>query len=347
MLAVLAVYVLEGIIRFGGDALHVFVRDWGGQFLYFGGTAMVIARARRPGPDRPAWMLLATGLVAYSTATLLYIALPGAPTPPIYVHGLWAAFYPLAFVAIVFLLRGRVRPLPRSLWVDSLIGALALASLTSVWVYPPLVDAYGGDLEQILPLVLYPVGDAMLLTLTLVAISLTAWRPGASWLLLAVGLAMLMLGDTVLVVQGATDSVGVGTMLNAPYPIGVLLIGAAALAVPRGADRRPDDGVVRLVYPGACVVLAVGLLVTDQFVALPNDRVVLPLVVIVFAGIRAATTIADLRKLYESRRFERGFEDASIGMALVSPDLRWLRCDLKTVNLLPNVLARQAGMTDK
>jgi hypothetical protein len=293
VLAVLAAYVLDGVTRLGGDAFHVFMRNWGGQFLYFAGTALVVARARRPGPDRPAWMLLAAGLVAYSSATLLYVALRDTATPPLYVHALWMAFYPFAFVAIVFLLRGRVRPFPRSLWVDSLIGALALASLTIVWVFPPLVHAYGGDLEQIVPLVVYPIGDAMLLTLTLVAISLTAWRPGASWLLLAGGLAMLMLADTVLVVQGAADSVGAGTMLNAPYPVGVLLIGTAALTVPRAAARRPDDGVVRLVYPGASVVVAVGLLVTDQFVALPNDRVLLPLVVIVFAGVRVATPIAD------------------------------------------------------
>ena len=30
--------------------------------------------------------------------------------------------------------------------------------------------------------------------------------------------------------------------------------------------------------------------------------------------------------------------------AITQPDLRWLRCDLKTVNLLPNVLARQAAV---
>jgi D-alanine transaminase len=31
------------------------------------------------------------------------------------------------------------------------------------------------------------------------------------------------------------------------------------------------------------------------------------------------------------------------GSAITQPDLRWARCDIKTVNLLPNVLARQAA----
>ncbi|MEA2443906.1 MAG: hypothetical protein QOJ12_1198, partial [Thermoleophilales bacterium] len=325
VLAVVAVYALDRIAPFGSEGFHVVVRDWGGQFLCFAGTAMVAARACRPGPDRRGWTLLAVGLAWYSTANVLYVALYGGATPPLYIHVLWLAFYPFAFLAVVSLLRARVRPLPRSLWVDSLIGALALASVITVWVFPPLVDAYGGDLGQIVPLVMYPIGDAMLLTLAFVAISLTARRPGPSWLLLAAGLATLMVADTVIVVQGAASSAGVATLLDAPYPIGVLLIGTAALAVPRAAQCRPDDRLVRLVYPAASVVVALGLLVTDQFVALPNDRVILPLVVIAVAGIRAATTIADLRKLYESRRFERGFEDASIGMALVSVDLRWVR----------------------
>ncbi len=35
--------------------------------------------------------------------------------------------------------------------------------------------------------------------------------------------------------------------------------------------------------------------------------------------------------------------DAWTGTAITTPDLRWARCDIKTVNLLPNVLARQAA----
>jgi len=35
--------------------------------------------------------------------------------------------------------------------------------------------------------------------------------------------------------------------------------------------------------------------------------------------------------------------DATAISAITQPDLRWARCDIKTVNLLPNVLARQAA----
>jgi D-alanine transaminase len=35
--------------------------------------------------------------------------------------------------------------------------------------------------------------------------------------------------------------------------------------------------------------------------------------------------------------------DATTISAITQPDLRWARCDIKTVNLLPNVLARQAA----
>ncbi len=35
--------------------------------------------------------------------------------------------------------------------------------------------------------------------------------------------------------------------------------------------------------------------------------------------------------------------DAWTGTAITHPDLRWARCDIKTVNLLPNCLARQAA----
>jgi diguanylate cyclase (GGDEF)-like protein/PAS domain S-box-containing protein len=335
VVAVLVAYLIEGASRFGGPELHGFAREWVAQVFYVAAAGAAAARAWRGTTDRAAWALLALGLASYAGGFLAYAAIGGTdPRAPVYVHALWLGFYPFAFLALVQLLRGRSTPLPRTLWVDSLIGALTLGSVLLVWAFPPLIDRYSGDTAQTAALLAYPVGDTMLLTLTLVAISLTGWRPGLSWSLLAAGFAVQLLGNSLLVFEGATGSADRGTVVSAIYPVATLLVAAAAFGVPRRLRARPDDRVVGLVLPGACVVVAVVLLMVDQFAALPNDRVFLPIVVIVLASVRCAVAIADLRRLYETRRFERGFHDATIGMALVSADMRWLEVNRSLADML-------------
>ena len=324
--ALLAVYLLDAVLRVDGAGIGSVVRDWGGFAIYLVGTGLVLSRSRSACPDRTAWRLLGAGMAGYSLGTLIYLLSgDGQGGAPVAAHLAWTAFYPLAFLAVIALLRARLTRVPRSMWVDSLAAALTLAAVLAAWVFPPLVERSGGSAAAIIATAGYPIFDAMLLTLLLASISLTARRPGWSWGLLASGAALMLVGDSILVVDTATNSLGDGSVLSVTYPLAMFLMGLAALTPPRGVRRRLDDGVVRLVLPAACAVVSLTLSVADQFAHLPNDLVVLPLVVIALVGLRGAAAIADLRRLYASRRFERGFEDATIGMALVSSSpMRWM-----------------------
>ena len=46
------------------------------------------------------------------------------------------AFYAAAYVAIVLLLRARLRPFTPSLWLDGLIGLLTLGAISATLVLP-------------------------------------------------------------------------------------------------------------------------------------------------------------------------------------------------------------------
>ncbi|HEX7241449.1 MAG TPA: aminotransferase class IV [Longimicrobiaceae bacterium] len=56
------------------------------------------------------------------------------------------------------------------------------------------------------------------------------------------------------------------------------------------------------------------------------------------AGTAPTVYLSAARLVPPAAQCERG------GEAVTHPDLRWARCDLKTVNLLPNVLAKQAAV---
>ena len=165
----------------------------------------------------------------------------------------------------------------------------------------------------------------ILLTLSLVALSLARWRGGWSWNFLTAAFALFAISDIVLVFVTAQGTYDVTSVAATGYPIAALLIGVAALRpaapMPRGAAAGPG----LLILPFFCVAINVVFMLVDQFVTFPNDDLILPAPAIALGMARAAMTLGDLRRLYESRRFERGFEDATIGMAMIAPDMRYLR----------------------
>ena len=90
------------------------------------------------------------------------------------------AFYAAAYVAIVLLLRARLRPFTPSLWLDGLIGLLTLGAFSVALVLPQ--DRVG---EASPPRLVYPCADLVLLALVLWAGSITGWRGGRTWLWLS------------------------------------------------------------------------------------------------------------------------------------------------------------------
>ena len=296
------------------------------------GAASVIAtlHALRGGLDRVALLFLAGAILVYSAATPVDLLAGGgdvdAPPPS---HAMWAAFYPLAYTGLVLMLRTRVHPLPRSVWLDGLIAALALGSLMAVLLYPGLA-AGSGDRTRLAAHLAFLVGDAVLVALAIVVCSMMSWRPGRGFAAITAGFGIMLAAGVGSISGGATGAIHNATAANGAYPLALLVVALGMSKPPPSIQRRPGDRMGRLVVPGLSVVLALGLLFAD----LANDRLVLPLVVIALGAIRAATTTADLRRLYGSRRYERGFEDANIGMAIVDENLRWLRVNAALAEML-------------
>ena len=54
------------------------------------------------------------------------------------------AFYPPAYVALVLLLRSRVRELRSSLWFDGVISGLAVGAAGTAVIFPAILDTLGG-----------------------------------------------------------------------------------------------------------------------------------------------------------------------------------------------------------
>ncbi len=344
---ILTLYVGAGALEFGGQGLHVVLRDWVVAALYAAAAGACTLRAARRVEDRLAWSLMAAGAAAYGLATLVFVVTgdPGDVTGASAASHLgWLAFYPLVYTALLLLLAARVGSLPRSLWLDGAIGALGLAACLAAVGVPGRVEAAFHGTAVVHVWLAYPAGDVLLLATCLWAVSLSSWRPGRMWLVLAASFAVFTVGDLIRI-RAVVTEIGFepGLLVSVGYPLAMLLLGAAAW------QPRPERGTVRLTdprvvaFPAACAVGAFALLVVDWRWELHDVARSLAFMALAVAGVRAGITILEVGRLYLSRRFERGFEHAPIGMALLDRDLRWLRVNTALCRMLGRPASELVG----
>ena len=91
--------------------------------------------------ERTAWAVLGAAILIYAFASVYYysVTAQGAvvPYPSISDAG-WVALYPLAYVAVVLLLRARVSRFHASMWLYGVVAGLGAAALVTAasWSRP-------------------------------------------------------------------------------------------------------------------------------------------------------------------------------------------------------------------
>ncbi|HEU4974879.1 MAG TPA: EAL domain-containing protein [Baekduia sp.] len=327
--AAVAIYVAGRALPALGEDGHLVVRWWGALALYAVGGLSCLVRAAVAEPrQRLPWALLGAGILLFGAGSLAHLLSGdrGAHVPAAALVG-WLALYPLGYAALLLLMRERLRPFTLSLSLDGLLGGLTLAAVCAAIVR---ADIDGIPFSHVLAGLAYPVADVLLLVLALWGLAATGWRD-RSWLVMSAALAALTAGDIAVGVQVARDHYEALSAASATYPIALVGLGAAAwFAV---APRRPPrpDALAVLVLPAACAAAILAVLALDGSAALPRW---IGLVALVVIGCRAALGFRELSALQVSRRFERGFEEAAIGMAIISEDLRWVRVNAKLAQML-------------
>ena len=173
---------------------------------------------------------------AYGSGTLITV-LGGDGAWPAVAHVGWMAFYAAAYVAIVLLLRARLRPFTPSLWLDGLIGLLTLGAFSAALVLSR--DLHAFKTGEVIAGMVYPCADLVLLALVLWAGSQTGWRGGRMWLWLSGAFAVSAAGDIAQHVQLLTGGYDDGSLITASFPLAMLAVAVAGRAACRGDSRAP------------------------------------------------------------------------------------------------------------
>src|SRR3954447_3432523 len=314
--AFLVAFALHAALWRGGS-LDGFFNDWVYNGLVVSAAGFCLVRAATVRVDRLPWLLLGFALALWAAAEVLstvYLAKLEEPPYPSIADGLWLAFYPVTWVALVLHVRARMRGQRRvSLWLDGLVAALAVAAVVEVLVFRPVMQSTGGTPLEVATDLAYPLFDLLLLSLVVGVFAMSGWRPGRAWALFGLGLAAAVTGDCIYAYQAAQGTYVEGTLLDALWPAATLLVGYAAWEpAGRVIDIRPS-GLRVLVLPVLFASTSLALLVYDHFARVDTFALGLAAATLVAVLWRTALTFREnIRMLQYSRR--EAMTDALTGL---------------------------------
>ena len=249
----------------------------------------------RHGPERAAWLCLGAALCLWAAGDFYYtLFLVGTEAaPPTVTDWLWLASYPLLYAAVALLVRARTAHLERSLWLDAVLAALAVAAVGAAALFGPVLETTGGSPVTALMNVAYPLADALLLGLVVSVLALTGWRLDRAWICLLGATATLALSDGAFLYEAVTGGSRVTSVIDAGWPLAMLLLAAAAWQPARRRAGVRLEGARVLAVPATFGLVSLAILVYGQFVLLNLPTIVLAATSLVAVIARMALTFRD------------------------------------------------------
>ncbi|WAJ43984.1 bifunctional diguanylate cyclase/phosphodiesterase [Mycobacterium sp. Aquia_216] len=256
-------------------------------------AGLIALRAYRVTADRLAWSLIAAGMACSAIGDVVYaLRVPDGQSPSA-ADPEYLAFYPLAYVGLLLLIRARLASTPIPIRFDPLVCGLAVAALAVALRAGPFHAAATRAPQTVLVGLIYPWGDLVLLTLAAAMLPIVFLCNESRWILLVAGLIGFAVADTVYLVETAGGSYRVGSTLDAVWPTSSLLLAVAGWAPRSSAAPMRRRGFGSYAVPVACAVVALVVAVWDQ-----NSRF--------------AATLAGLSLITVAVRFALTFRDVSM-----------------------------------
>jgi diguanylate cyclase (GGDEF)-like protein len=311
--SVLLLCAVEFTFHLSGGLRHV-LNNWVYNNVMLAAGAACIVRGIVHRRDRLAWILMGAAVAAWGIGDTVWTFTvandPSPPFPSIADIG-FLAVYPPAYAAIVLLVRSRTGTLRGSLWLDGLIGGLAVAALGTAVVFQAVLDAIGGSPAAVATNLAYPLADLTLIALVVWGLAVTGWRPDRTWALLASGLLVFSISDCLYLYQTATGSYVYGSPTDLGWIAGGVLLAWAAWQPRRKRAEARVDGWPLLLAPVGFGLVALGVLVYDHMQRVNALSLGLAGAAILAVIARMALTFAENMKMIAHSRGEARTDDVT------------------------------------
>ncbi len=291
-------------------------------------AAIPVLQAFRRPAERAVFALFGAAIFVWALGNIYWqIALSdleNAPFPSL-ADACWLAFYPLAYVALVLVIKRRVTSFLPSVWLDGLISVLTSAAFVVAFAIGPILAGVGGSLSVVATNAAYPLGDLLLVLILLLTVAVSGWQLDRQVGLLALGLGTFAVADSLYLYRVAAGTYEVGTVLDSLWLIGIALLAFSCLLEPRSGAVWRYEGWSVVLVPTLFAVAALGLLAYASFTSVPVAVPLLGVAAVLVAFVRAGLTFRDVRALADARR--QAMTDVLTGLF----NRRWLFRELERV----------------
>jgi diguanylate cyclase (GGDEF)-like protein len=309
---------------------NLYLDGWLNNVCYMLAPAVCWMRARNSASYRASWRMLTLGLTLYGLGNIYWTIFirPLDPEPfPSIADGLWLAFYPCAFAALILLLRERAQRMPASLWLDGIVGGLAAAAVAAAAIIGPIMAANSGTIAAVVTTTAYPMLDLVVLFVLIAVLALFHWHPPRGMWFFSVGLGLFVVADAIYLVSTAHDTYQPGGINDAVWVLATLLMGFAPGWPDRPAGRRLPAWAL-LGVPVVSALAALGLLVhaSRRGHSLHPIAVALATATVVAALMRLVVTFREATVLAHNRELAVTDELTGLGnrRAFYDAAARWL-----------------------
>jgi diguanylate cyclase (GGDEF)-like protein len=285
-----------------GDS--VLINGWGVDLFELVAGALCVASGLRRRTARAVPLIIGASLLTWTLGdvALTIESLGGATVgSPSTADAFYLAYFPLAWLGIALFIRGATRRMTSVNWLDGAVAGLGAATVCAAFAFKAVEHATGmGPLGAAVDLA-YPLGDVLLLLVVAGGTTVLSRRRKTPWLLLAGGITINVVGDTMNLL-GPSVGGSLGTTLNAiAWPTSILLMSMAMWLRPRPADPLEQPCEPSSVLPALAAAAALAILLMGSMGHVDGVAIGLATATILAVVLRTVWSIRGLRALTKER----------------------------------------------
>jgi methyl-accepting chemotaxis protein len=307
LIVVLAGFAVSLIVRGPDGPSYTWLDGWGVDGFELLAGLLVIARGIARPRDRAYTVWLGLGCCAWAVGDIaMTLETAGGATPATIspANGLWAGFFPLAYVGVMMLMRRDVRRLTAANYLDGVVAALVTAAALVAFAFHAIAAGAGGGNESVAINLVYPVGDLLLLGLTVLGIGLLPAGRRTRWYLIAAAGAVNAAGD-ISALFGGLVATHVGWFLNViAWPTSLLLISCAVWLTPDPGVTVEQDSSSGFAVPAGASGLALVILFVGSLQHASQIAIGLATATLLAAGVRFGLALRRMSELTAERHRE-------------------------------------------
>ncbi len=308
MASLLVLYLVSLILRagpMGQSSFWDWIDGWGVFLFELVAVGFLFTRAFTRTSGRAIPLVLGTGALAWALGDAILTFEGSAAGMPTLADLFYLGFYPLAYAAIVLMLRRELRGLLPATWLDGAVAGLGAAAVCAAFAFTEIVNSLQGSAPQAVAVNLaYPIGDVILLALVVGGTAILRGRR-LPWLLFAAACAVNAVGDTFNLVSlshAATTTSAVGSVIDGvAWPTAILLM-SMSVWVPGGRRDLVTGGKLPgFMLPGLGALAGLTILFVGTLKGLRPEALGLATATLVVVGVRLGLSVRGLRALTEER----------------------------------------------